>query len=971
MGELFLDILQVSLLGSLSAAALLVLRRPLCRLVGHSVVYYLWLLVLLRLCIPAGITLKLPPAFAAGMQQAAGENQEQAAGEGGVQAAGKNQEQAAGEGGVQTAGEGGVRAARGDGEQADGKNQEQPAEMVSDALQKDQVLSSARQEHSPENEAEQADARRYKMTHLRSAGALIWGIGVLVCFGWYIWTGLRFSRKVRQSASEASAQALAVLRELDPTGRVGLAETSIVRTPMVLGILHPVIILPSSMGRKTPDGMQTQEAAYSDGKEKQAEWEQLLKDILAHELIHVRRADLVYKWLVIAAASLHWFHPMMRRIRREIDACCELSCDESVIRGMDAAGRRHYGETLLAMAGAPSSGKLLAASLCEEKTQLKERLCSIAAYRKKGVSAALFSALLLLAAGGCASVANVQADTADNSKMQTENETQTKKETQTQNDTQVTKETQTKNKTQMENKTQTEKQVQAAGQEQGREQSAGQQQTTRQQDAAADDYYAVLTGQKQLQYYSQQSDLVKTVDIVHVPDLFSPSSENAKIDGFAVIDMDGDGEQEVLLQITDVAGDMGGYLLLRREQGEVHGYDGSYKTFNMLKADGTFTYISLAVPDTGIGSVRFHDKGYSILPLADRHTSEDFETVTYEVGQQQATLEEYEDAMERQKEKTDAPWYPFSDEMIQKLLLGDSGNAEYDVQKEPQAEEEQELCYEKDGRQYTLVPDLVTGEYLWASVLSEGTSIKDRHGKQTDYYSQERSFESLDGKRSYSVRRWDNLLYSAGEYLIFEYDGMIHISKHENLYHPVCSYPMGRTYGMITKVLHGYMVADAKSYEIRFYNEQFRETQVKTGLRAGESGHYYENGLMAVRDMDTGLVGFMDEQGTLVIPCKYAAASDFSNGYASVLVDAEVVPYTEDAGTVQMFSAKGGQWGILDRKGQFVLRPSERYANQSKGHREEKYYGGIRRFSAVREDGTVDFLAADQDERILETISVE
>ena len=598
MGELFLDILQVSLLGSLSAAALLVLRRPLCRLVGHSVVYYLWLLVLLRLCIPAGITLKLPPAFAAGMQQAAGanqeqaagENQKQAAGEDQEQAAGKNQEQAAGEGGVQTAGEGGVQAARGDGEQADGKNQEQPAKMVSDALQKDQVLFSARQEHSPENEAEAADARRYKMTHLRSVGALIWGIGVLVCFGWYIWTGLRFSRKVRQSASEASAQALAVLRELDPAGRVGLAETSIVRTPMVLGILHPVIILPSSIGRKTPDGMQTQETAYSDGKEKQAEWEQLLKDILAHELIHVRRADLVYKWLVITAASLHWFHPMMRRIRREIDACCELSCDESVIRGMDAAGRRHYGETLLAMAGAPSSGKLLAASLCEEKTQLKERLCSIAAYRKKGVSAALFSALLLLAAGGCVSVANVQADTADNAKMQTENETQSKKETQAQNDTQVTKETQTTNKTQTINKTQAEKQVQAAGQ----------QQTTRQQDTAADDYYAVLTGQKQLQYYSQQSDLVKTVDIVHVPDLFSPSSENAKIDRFAVIDMDGDGEQEVLLQITDVAGDMGGYLLLRREQGEVHGYDGSYKTFNMLKADGTFTYISLAIPVSGI-----------------------------------------------------------------------------------------------------------------------------------------------------------------------------------------------------------------------------------------------------------------------------------------------------------------------------------------------------------------------------------
>lgn len=308
----------------------------------------------------------------------------------------------------------------------------------------------------------------------------------------------------------------------------------------------------------------------------------------------------------------------------------------------------------------------------------------------------------------------------------------------------------------------------------------------------------------------------------------------------------------------------------------------------------------------------------------------------------------------------------------EKLDIGrpDQGQNNNIVQ-QAQEDVEPELFYEKDGRQYTLVPDLVTGEYLWASVLSEGTLVKDSHGhERTDYDSQKHFFETVDAKVSHEVRRWDNLLYSAGEYLIFEYDGTIHISEHTDLYHPVLSYAHRGTYGRVTKVPQGYMIADEEAYEVRFYDAKFQETLVSTGLRAGESGHYYEDGRMAVRDMETGLIGFMDEKGELVIPCRYAVVSDFSNGYASVLTDAEIVPYTEDAGTVQMFYGKGGQWGVIDREGRFVIEPCERFANKSPDQTDVQYDAGIRRFGPVREDGTVDFIAADQDERVLETISV-
>lgn len=35
------------------------------------------------------------------------------------------------------------------------------------------------------------------------------------------------------------------------------------------------------------------------------------------------------------------------------------------------------------------------------------------------------------------------------------------------------------------------------------------------------------------------------------------------------------------------------------------------------------------------------------------------------------------------------------------------------------------------------------------------------------------------------------------------------------------------------------------------------------------------------------------------------------------------------------------------------------------------YYNGIRRFGPVREDGTVDFIASDQDEEVIETVKLQ
>lgn len=295
--------------------------------------------------------------------------------------------------------------------------------------------------------------------------------------------------------------------------------------------------------------------------------------------------------------------------------------------------------------------------------------------------------------------------------------------------------------------------------------------------------------------------------------------------------------------------------------------------------------------------------------------------------------------------------------------------------------EAESLFFKEDGKQYSEVPDLVDGKFYWVSVVDVGKTVFDSHGHETvDYSTQTRWFKTLDNERSLTVRRWDNLMYSAGDYLIYEYDGIIHVADSNDLYHPIVSYDKSGTMGMIYPTENEYMVSNERTYEITFYDRDFQIVREINGFRSGDGdtvgGHLYmryfsEEGLMAVRDMETGLMGFMDMYGELKIPCQYALVSSFVNGYASVLTDAELVPYTEDGGTVAMFDAQGGNWGIIDTDGEFVIEPDVAYANQ----RERdglSYYNGISRFSPVREDGTCDFeLHGGDEDQVLATVQVE
>jgi hypothetical protein len=149
---------------------------------------------------------------------------------------------------------------------------------------------------------------------------------------------------------------------------------------MLIGILHPMIMLP--------------EKQYSDTQ---------LQNILLHELTHLRRHDIIMKWLSVLAGALHWFNPIVYLVRREIDRACELACDEAVIMNLDDNGKQNYGDTLIAVVAEHKTPKtVLSTTMGEEKKVLKERLTAIMRNKKRSHITILISAVLLIAVAGTA-----------------------------------------------------------------------------------------------------------------------------------------------------------------------------------------------------------------------------------------------------------------------------------------------------------------------------------------------------------------------------------------------------------------------------------------------------------------------------------------------------------------------------------------------------------------------------------------
>ncbi|MBS5064828.1 MAG: hypothetical protein KHZ58_13720 [Hungatella hathewayi] len=227
-------------------------------------------------------------------------------------------------------------------------------------------------------------AKRAVRTAAVSLG-IIWLAGALFLFTYKITLYRRFTKTLKAGCAEPEDMEVLerfgrLVERAGIRGPVRLYTNPQAASPLLMGFFHPWIVLPTT---ELPE----KEFTYT----------------ILHELTHLKRLDMFYKWLVQITVCVHWFNPLVHLMGREIDRLCELSCDEALIREMDGEERRAYGDTLLhAMAfDGGYQNHLASVTLCEGKELLKERLGAIMKYGKKSrvFTALTFVCTIILMAG--------------------------------------------------------------------------------------------------------------------------------------------------------------------------------------------------------------------------------------------------------------------------------------------------------------------------------------------------------------------------------------------------------------------------------------------------------------------------------------------------------------------------------------------------------------------------------------------
>lgn len=149
---------------------------------------------------------------------------------------------------------------------------------------------------------------------------LAWSLGVLLLSwrAWRQWRRLRAMVRVAECLPDWQRSVTAMARRFGLRRSVRVLRSALVATPVLLGWLRPVILLPVAVVAGFPAA--------------QIEW------ILAHELAHLRRWDPLANLFQVVLDTLYFHHPVVRWISRDVRNERELCCDALAVarRGGDA-----------------------------------------------------------------------------------------------------------------------------------------------------------------------------------------------------------------------------------------------------------------------------------------------------------------------------------------------------------------------------------------------------------------------------------------------------------------------------------------------------------------------------------------------------------------------------------------------------------------------------------------------------------
>ena len=231
---------------------------------------------------------------------------------------------------------------------------------------------------------------------------LIWITGVMIMSVLTLHS-LNYVRSIKRSALPLQNQQVKTiyydcLKELKISHQVPVYSTAFLKSPVLIGIIHPRIYIPIHLiSELNPDDM---------------------RFMLLHELQHYRHKDTLIGFLMVISNILYWFNPFIWYALKEIHCDRELACDSAVLQMISTDEYQAYGTTLINFAEKISSfSSPLAVGMSGNFRQMKRRILNIAVFRKETLYQKMRALIIYLVISavfiGCTPILSIGASTQD------------------------------------------------------------------------------------------------------------------------------------------------------------------------------------------------------------------------------------------------------------------------------------------------------------------------------------------------------------------------------------------------------------------------------------------------------------------------------------------------------------------------------------------------------------------------------
>lgn len=191
---------------------------------------------------------------------------------------------------------------------------------------------------------------------------IVWAIGCGCCLLFYAFVYIRCRMHFLTSVCVKNAFVDEWLQQHYTRRKIQVRQSDFAKTPLTYGLFHPVILIPEFACK-----VNTKQLEY----------------LLMHEWIHIRRFDIVTKFVLTGALAIHWFNPMVWVMHHLCSRDLELACDETVIRMLGEDQRSDYARMLIHMEESKSEMMPFCSNF--SGSAIQERITAIMKYKKKSV----------------------------------------------------------------------------------------------------------------------------------------------------------------------------------------------------------------------------------------------------------------------------------------------------------------------------------------------------------------------------------------------------------------------------------------------------------------------------------------------------------------------------------------------------------------------------------------------------------